>query len=309
MRGTRLSKTFATKGAAQQWGTREESALRDGSASRWPPKTLAQAINRYERDITPSKGGATFERVAFGLMRREYPSLLAKVLHTITPGDLAEWRDDRLKTVSGSTVHRYVGLLRNVWTVAAREWGWCPEPSPWRSVKLPMHNPPRERLIGWREARQILRRLNFQTGVRPTTKMQFVAYAWLVALRTGLRASEVLSLTPEAIHGRVVTLAQHKTKHITGRARHVPVTKQAARLLALCLPLDVSTRSLDALFRKARDQVGVEGLTFHDSRATALTMLSRRVDVLTLARISGHRDLRMLQVYYRESNQSIAERL
>ena len=51
-------------------------------------------------------------------------------------------------------------------------------------------------------------------------------------------------------------------------------------------------------------------LHFHDTRAEALTRLSRKVDVLTLARISGHKDLRILSnVYYRESAAEIAERL
>ena len=54
----------------------------------------------------------------------------------------------------------------------------------------------------------------------------------------------------------------------------------------------------------------MDGLTFHDSRATALTLLSRKVDVMTLARISRHNDLTLLQrVYYRESAEEIAARL
>ncbi|MFP3656085.1 integrase, partial [Burkholderia sp. SIMBA_052] len=51
-------------------------------------------------------------------------------------------------------------------------------------------------------------------------------------------------------------------------------------------------------------------LHFHDSRAEALTRMSRKVDVMTLARISGHADLRILQrTYYRESAADIAARL
>jgi integrase len=64
------------------------------------------------------------------------------------------------------------------------------------------------------------------------------------------------------------------------------------------------------MFRKARDQMGITGLHFHDSRAEALTRLARRVDVMTLAKISGHKDLSILQnTYYRETAQEIAARL
>jgi integrase len=72
---------------------------------------------------------------------------------------------------------------------------------------------------------------------------------------------------------------------------------------------DAARSALDALFRKARDQCRLDGFTFHDSRATALTLLSRRVDILTLQRISGHRNLSELTTYYRESSASIALRL
>jgi len=146
--------------------------------------------------------------------------------------------------------------------------------------------------------------------------MQTVAYAFLLALRTAMRAGEIRGLTGESVDlaAGVIRLETHKTKHVTGRARLVPVTRQAVRILrVLHKPgplLDIGAGSLDALFRKARDQAMVEGITFHDSRATALTHLSRRVDLLTLARISGHRDVSLLSaVYYRESSASIAARL
>lgn len=44
--------------------------------------------------------------------------------------------------------------------------------------------------------------------------------------------------------------------------------------------------------------------------ATALTLLSRKMDALTLARISRHKDLNILmQRYYRETAESISARL
>ncbi len=56
--------------------------------------------------------------------------------------------------------------------------------------------------------------------------------------------------------------------------------------------------------------LGIDGLHFHDARAEALTRLSRRMDVLTLSRISGHSDLSILSnTYYRESAADIAARL
>jgi len=54
----------------------------------------------------------------------------------------------------------------------------------------------------------------------------------------------------------------------------------------------------------------IPDLRFHDARASALTRLARREDVMTLARISGHTDLnQLLKSYYRESASEIAARL
>lgn len=96
--------------------------------------------------------------------------------------------------------------------------------------------------------------------------------------------------------------------------REIPLTRQAVRLLRPMMGrgevFTVSAKSLDALFRKARDNCLVLDLHFHDSRAEALTRLARRVDVLTLARISGHKDVNLLlSTYYRETAADIAARL
>lgn len=313
LRGVRDSFTAATKGAVRIWASKREAEILDGAGKRWPDKTFGDALARYEREVTPNKGAARFEGHAMTLMRREHAAMLAKPMHTLTSADVAAWRDARAAVVSGSTVQRYAHLLRAVWSAAA-EWGWCPRESPWALVRMPAHNPPRGRLLRWREIRRILRRLGYVTGSPPVTLMQEVAWAWLLALRTAMRAGEVLSLTGEDVdlRHRVVTLPRHKTSHRVGK-REVPITRQAARLLAVVHkpgPLfSVRPGSRDALFRKARDQAMATGLTFRDSRATALTLLARRVDILTLARISGHADIRQLQQYYRESDRDIAARL
>jgi integrase len=103
-------------------------------------------------------------------------------------------------------------------------------------------------------------------------------------------------------------------QHLTGKPRQIPLSSHAVRLLRMVagrgMFFTVSSASLDALFRKARDRLLLEDLHFHDSRAEALTRLARKVDVMTLARISGHKDLRtLMETYYRESASDIAARL
>ena len=48
---------------------------------------------------------------------------------------------------------------------------------------------------------------------------------------------------------------------------------------------------------------------FHDSRHEAITRLAKKLNVLDLARMTGIRDLKILNVYYNETAESMAARL
>jgi integrase len=50
-------------------------------------------------------------------------------------------------------------------------------------------------------------------------------------------------------------------------------------------------------------------LHFHDSRAEAIFRLSKRLDVLELARMVGHRDPRSLMLYYATTADELADKL
>ena len=137
-------------------------------------------------------------------------------------------------------------------------------------------------------------------------------HAFLFAMETATRAGEIVGLEWDRIDldARVAHLPITKN----GQARDVPLSSEAVRLLQALPRLSpvfgLTSRQLDALWRKLRDRAAVEGLTFHDSRAAALTKLSHKLDVLALARVSGHRDINMLiRVYYRESAADLAKRL
>jgi integrase len=312
--GVRKSATFPHKATATAWAAQEEAAILAGKSGKFPARTVADAFDRYEREVSKGKRGAREEGLRLAAIARDFPELVGKVISEVKTPDLVAWRDARLKAVSKGTVQRDINLLRNVWTVARKEWLWCGD-SPWTALRMPGDNPARTQRVHWQEIRRIVRWLGYRTGVAPTTKYQEVAWAFLIGLRTALRAGEIMGLTREAIdlERRVVTLGTHKTLETVG-VRHVPLTRHGARLLGLLCKREplwtIGSQSLDVLFRKARDACMLSHLHFHDSRAEALTLLSRKMDVLVLARISGHRDLRvLLDTYYRESAEAIAKRL
>lgn len=312
--GARKSAVRTTKAEAREWGLREEAALLAAKDGVYPRRTFAEAMTKYAEEVSVNKKGASFEERRLKAIARDFPHLVSKTLCEVTTPDLAAWRDTRLKQVSPGSVQREVNLISNLFTIARNEWKWC-GPSPLTGMRRPGENPPRtKRVDPWREVKPICRWLGYRTG-KVETKQQEVALAFLVGLRTAMRASEILSLSDDNtdLKRRVASVA-HKTQHITGRPREIPLTTQAARLLGQRKGMGrfftLTSASLDALFRKARDALLIENLHFHDSRAEALTRLARKVDVMTLARISGHKDLRILmETYYRETASDIAARL
>lgn len=119
-----------------------------------------------------------------------------------------------------------------------------------------------------------------------------------------MRLQEVL-MAPENFDPdrRVVTLPKSKTSTLP---TYVPIGRIAAKLLARP-PFEVDPSTGSTLFTRLAKSLGIVGLTFHDSRATALTHLSRKVDVLQLARISRHKDIKLLNTtYFRATPESIA---
>lgn len=331
VKGARDSKVLRTKREATAWAAAREHELRRLSdLSPDQRHTLRQMLERYDRDVIPSKKSSRSESLRLRAFLRNFPELCAKTLDQVKTPDLAAWRDARLKgfvrsdgekvePVSSASVTRDLSWLHDAFNLARTEWHWL-NSNPFEGFKRPTDAAPRDRRVTWQEVRWICRRLKYRTGHAPQTKNQEVALAFLVALRSAMRAGEIVSLGKSTLDMRKrVARVPHKTQHLTGKPREVPLTRHALRLLRPVSDREkcfsVSADSLSTLFRKARDQLAVihpsiASLHFHDSRAEALTRLARKVDVLTLARISGHADLSLLQkVYYRESAQDIAARL
>ena len=324
--GKRKTKTFPTKREATAWASAEERAIRElqttPEAERY---TVVDMLTRYAKEVSPKKKGWRPEKLRIAAFLRDFPMLAGKKLSEVKTPDLAGWRDARLngfygpdgrkvRAVSAASVLRDIAWLSNAFKVARSEWQWMTH-KPFDGLRMPHTPPPRDRRVSPSEVKRICRRLGYVTGRVPRTKQQEVALVFLVALRSAMRAGEILSLGRGNLDlRRRVATVEHKTQHLTGKPRAVPLTPRAARLLRPVAERErcftVSSASLDALFRKVRDQLLIEGLHFHDTRAEALTRLARKVDVMTLAKISGHKDLSILQnTYYRETADEIAARL
>jgi len=299
--GVRRSKVFSTKQAAKDWASRQEYLILHGDkAAAVIP--FSDILDRYAREVSPGKRGHRWEVVRLERIRRD--TIAKRPIGSLTAQDFADWRDRRLGEVSPSSVRREMILLSAVLTQARKEWGLI-SVSPMKDVRKPVDAPPRERRV----ARDEIDRLAHVAGADLSNATARAFHAFLFAIETAMRAGEVLSLSSDAVDvsRRVARLARTKN----GTAREVPLSIEAVRLWE-ALPgdgFDLSSAQLDALWRKIRDKAGVRDLRFHDARHEAITRLSRRLDPLALARAVGHRDIRMLMIYYDESAEDLARRL
>lgn len=311
VKGVRDSSVFPTKAEAVAWSVEREGQMRRMSSTGVnTDKTCQDAFDRYGSEVSAHKRGARWEQIRLAAIARHVVDRVAlgeMKLCDVTADTLGKWRDERLLTVAGSTVNRDMNLLSHVFTTARREWKWVAT-SPTTDVRRPQNPPPRDRRITEDEIDRLCLALGFDGEV--TTKSSAIAVAFLFAIETAMRAGEICGLTWSDIDGSVAHLPRTKN----GTKRSVPLSGRAAELLKL-LPTDkdtcfgVTTASLDALFRKARHAAGVDDLTFHDARHEAITRLAKKLNVLELARMVGHKDLTMLQIYYNETAAELAKKL
>lgn len=301
--GSRPSKTFRTRAEAASWAHSVEAGAVGVPLGQ---HTLRDALRRFARDVAPTHKGERWEVTRCTAMERQ--PIASVRLADLAPSDLAAWRDDRLRVVSPGSVRREMSLLSSVFAVAQAEWGWL-RVSPLRGVKKPMAPASRKRRIDADEISQITMALGYDGGI-PENASQRTALAFEFALETAMRASEILGLTWERVRPKSASLPDTKN----GDRREVPLSPRAREIVAL-LPRDAPTlfnlapATRDALFRRARDRTGIENLRFHDSRAEAIWRLSKKLDVMELARIIGHRDLKSLLIYYQTSADDLADRL
>ena len=307
--GVVQSETFPTKTAAQAWASQTEADIIAGKHGDIPNKTFGQLLEKYRDEVSPTKKGERWERLRINLIMRDK---IAKVkLAELKQPDFASWRDRRLESVTSASVRREWVLLSSVCSTAINEWHWLKE-HPMRGVKVPAHGKARDRIATPDEIERLSVALGYNANVMPKSVGARVGAAMLFAIETAMRAGEIAALDWKNVHiqKRYLHVESGKTD---AAERDVPLSTEAIRLLRQMgtesVVFNLSTAQIDSNFRKAKKMVEIEGLTFHDFRHLAITRLAHKLDVLALARMVGHRDLRQLQTYYNMSAEDIAGRL
>ncbi|MFM0663297.1 site-specific integrase [Paraburkholderia sediminicola] len=318
-KGTRLSGTFGTKRAAEAWAAERETEIMKGTYRGAGSRTVADLFDEYAKRVSEGKLGGHWERTRFKAFKKNFPNLAAKLLTETNSHDWGLWRDarlagtDEMRPVGAGSVIREINLFSAAFCTARDEWKWISE-SPLSKVKRPKEPTPRSRVYQDEEIEKLSLCMGYERDQTPATKTARVGCAFLFAIETAMRAGEIVGMDWKHVDEprRYVHLPRTKT----GVPRDVPLSPRALEILKQLKPLKgelkgsvfgLDSAILAALFRKSKAASGIADATFHDTRRAALTRMAKYFSVLELAKISGHRDIRILSnVYYAPTAEGLA---
>lgn len=307
--GISKSATFFSKTDAIKWATQIEVDILSERFGLTVKKTVSEMMKRYAETISPQKKR---EQSDLSVVKQIRGSPLASLqLSLVKPKHVVEWRDALIQRTSSATAIRYLRVLKHAFNLAIQEWGWLKN-NPFSGVKMPATPKPRERRITKEELTLLLKHSQYtKDGILEKTR-QRVGASILFAIETAMRRGEIIGLTWENVDfkNRVAFLPETKN----GSSRKVPLSREAIRILnqlpylgekCFCIKESNFMRIFSDLIKKA----GIHNLHFHDTRHEAITRLAKKLNVLDLARMVGHKDIKMLMVYYNATAEEIAKLL
>jgi len=215
--------------------TQTQSFTRYADAKRWaasieitqsvtkPPdtlRTLHEAIDRYAAQYIVNLKSVKTAKWELSFFKRHIPNLPLADFHAT---DAARYRDFRLsKGVSGSSINRELNSLSRLFDIAMKEWQWS-DHNPVKQINRPRHGKHRTRRPTQQEL-IALRNECHQSDNKSIWRMIELA------IETGMRQGELLSLTKDAINlnERIAYLSDTKN----GEARGVPLSKPACEVIS-----------------------------------------------------------------------------
>ena len=303
------TRSFDNRTQAQQWARGVESEIDKGIvvdrrvAQRL---SLAEILERYRREVTPTKRGATDENLRLKAMaQRPFARIRMSAL---TSSHLAAYRDERLKVVSGATVNRELSTLSHAIDTARREWDVYLPTNPCTLVRRPPQGRPRDRRLQGDEEKRLLAACG---GARNRWLAHFVA----LAIETGMRRGELLGLLWDNVDLERRTAFLPVTKN--GESRGVPLSSRAVAVLRTLPPStngsvfgELTREALKQSFKRAVRRAGIAGLRLHDLRHEATSrFFEKGLNVMEVASVTGHKTLQMLKRYTHLSATDLATRL
>ena len=304
-----INKSFMHKLSATQWARQMEVDLDQNGLFSNGVKLLnisfGDLLCRYRDEIIKHKKGADPETYFIGSLLRhkisQYP------LKHLTRQLLCNYRDERLKEVKSSTVIRQFSIIRHSLTIAEREWGIPIKENPAANVKMPPKNKGRNRRLNTNELDILL------IGCS-RSRVSWLSPLIQLAIETGMRRGELINILPEHVDLDLRTLHIPYTK--TGEPRTIPLSTQAVQLLSNLMKdeedkiFPITGNAIRMAWGRLKKRVGITNLHFHDLRHEATSrFFEKGLNVMEVATITGHKDLRMLQRYTHLRAEDLAKKL
>lgn len=335
------TKTFESKVEAEAWAQMIESEMARGvwlCRSEAESTSLGELLDRYGREVVPSKKGQAQERSLLGVWRGT--TLAKRMVASIRGSDVAALRDEWLQSYEAATVLRRLQLLSHVFNVARREWGLESVANPVDLVRKPRANNARSRRVADDKAGAPAGRAGELERIVAATESPLLPSLIRLAVETGMRRSELVGLAWE--HVDLKRRVAHLPATKNGTSRDVPLSTAAvAEFKALLsrqangqttfphrgrvfsIREDAVTRAFERAVERARqayeaecinddrepDRQFLKGLRFHDLRHEAASRMASVYQLHELAKVTGHKDPRMLMRYYHPRAEDLAKKL
>lgn len=301
-----ITKTFPSKEEALKWSRGVEHSIDEGTfvpEQRKQQYILAELIDRYKKEVTPSKKSAAQEEYRLAMIKRDPISKLDASM--ITACDAAEFRDRRLKKVKPTTVHHDLCTLSAVFEQARLEW-FLPLTNPVKNIRKPSLGRGRERRLSKIEEQQLRNELL-------QSKNPLILSIVEMAIETACRRSELLNLSWKNVDlARRIALLED-TKN--GENRLIPLSSRAIAILqsqpkSTDLVFPVTGESVTRSFINACRRAGISNLRFHDLRHEGVSRLFELgLNPIEVSSISGHKTLACLMRYAHAQTSELALRL
>jgi integrase len=307
-KGESASASFETRHEALSWSLKKEQEFGKGGGV-VKGITFGKAMLRYAREESVGKKGARWEMIRLESLARD--SLGDHTMANLTRQNVQDWITRREKEVSGSTVNRELNLLAAVIKTSRFKWNYLRD-NVLDGIVRPKNNPHRDRRVTEKEIQIILTALDYDEQKPVQKTLQKIAVAFLFAIETAMRYSEIFRLEWDRVFLDKFYVRLVETKN--GTKRDVPLSARAVELLRKLerkdgRVFDVSEKSAEVLFRKAVKRTGIDNLHFHDTRHEATTRLAEKLSVLELSRVTGHKDLKSLRIYYNPDVEDLAAKI
>lgn len=261
---------------------------------------LNKALDIYLDKISFFKKGEKQEHYRVNTIKKYKISTL--LTNNITSVDVAEYRDERLKTIkpngkaiSANTVRLELALLSHLFKVGIVEWGIARE-NPVLLVRKPKVSEGRNRRVQPAEHRRLIRYAHEHSSGECVSIINF-------AIETAMRQGEILSLQWEYVDLRHGVAHLPETKN--GTSRDVPLSAKAREILRKFMPkssgsvFSYTSNGFKSAWRSIIIKSGIQNLHFHDLRHEGVSRFveSGRLNIMEVAAISGHKSLSMLKRY------------